>query len=66
MATTQPPVELERVACEICLREVPRSEAIVPEAADYVVYFCGLECFETWKNSPPASDDTQASPGGTA
>ena len=32
MATTQPLVELERAACEISLREVPRSEAIVPEA----------------------------------
>lgn len=43
----------ERVACDMCLREVPRSEAIVPEAADYVAYFCGLECLEKWKNPPP-------------
>lgn len=43
----------ELVACDVCLREVPRSEAIVPEAADYVAYFCGLECFEKWKNPPP-------------
>lgn len=42
----------ERVACEVCLREVPRSEAVVPEAADYVAYFCGLECFEKWKTLP--------------
>lgn len=41
------------VACDVCLREVPRSEAIVPEAADYVAYFCGVECFEKWKNPPP-------------
>ncbi|HET7527316.1 MAG TPA: DUF3330 domain-containing protein [Burkholderiaceae bacterium] len=41
------------VTCDVCLREVPRSEAIVPEAADYVAYFCGLECFEKWKNPPP-------------
>ena len=39
----------ELVACEVCLREVPRSEAVVPEAADYVAYFCGLRCFEQWK-----------------
>ena len=50
--TMPPPVEIERVACEICLREVPKSEAIVPEAADYVAYFCGLHCYELWKNLP--------------
>jgi hypothetical protein len=43
------------VACEVCLREVPRSEAVVPEAADYVAYFCGLRCFEQWKK-PPQGD----------
>jgi hypothetical protein len=37
------------VACEVCLREVPRSQAVVPESADYVAYFCGLECFEKWR-----------------
>jgi hypothetical protein len=48
----------ELVACDVCLREVPRSEAVVPEAADYVAYFCGLRCFEKWKNLPerPAAD----------
>jgi hypothetical protein len=44
--------DTERVACDVCLREVPRSEAIVPEAVDYVAYFCGLQCFEKWKNLP--------------
>ena len=52
MATQAPPVQEDRVACEVCLREVPRSESLVPEAADYVAYFCGLECFEKWKNLP--------------
>lgn len=49
----------ERVACEVCLREVPRSEAVVPEAADYVAYFCGLQCFEKWKSLPEGA----ATPG---
>ena len=30
-------VDVERVACEVCLKEVPTSEATVPEATDYVV-----------------------------
>ena len=37
------------VACELCLKEIPKSEAKVEEAADYVAYFCGLECYDKWK-----------------
>lgn len=49
MATADKVVELERVACETCLKEVPLSEATVPEATDYIAYFCGLDCYEKWK-----------------
>lgn len=49
MTTGDKPV-VERVACEICLKEVPISEAAVPEATDYVAYFCGLDCYEKWKS----------------
>ena len=41
-------VEVKHVACEICLKEVPITEAEIPEAADYFVHFCGLECYEQW------------------
>jgi hypothetical protein len=41
----------ELVECEICLKEIPVSEAKNEEASDYVFYFCGLECFERWRNS---------------
>ena len=40
--------ETENVPCEICLKEVPRSEAKIEEAADYVLYFCGLDCYKKW------------------
>lgn len=50
MATRRKRVEATRVACEVCLKEVPRSEAVVPEAVDYVTYFCGLDCYEKWKS----------------
>ena len=43
------PIDVERVACATCLKEVFRSEATVPEATEYVLYFCGLDCFEQWK-----------------
>jgi hypothetical protein len=59
MAIQQTPVPAERVACEVCLKEVPKSEAAVAEASDYFAYFCGLECFEKWK----AKDDNSKLPG---
>lgn len=45
-ATTS--AEQDLVSCEVCLKEVPRSEAAVPEATDYVVYFCGPACYQQW------------------
>ena len=38
----------EIVACEICLKEIPISEAKVDEAVDYVRHFCGLDCYAKW------------------
>jgi hypothetical protein len=49
MATSDKSIEASRVSCEVCLKEVPLSEAIIPEATDYFVHFCGLECYEKWK-----------------
>ena len=63
MSTTDKPVEVERVACEICLKEVPISEATAPEATDYVVHFCGLECYEKWKDQRGKPDDQVEKPG---
>jgi hypothetical protein len=42
--------EPKAVACGVCLKEVPPSEAKSEEALDYVVHFCGLDCYQTWKN----------------
>lgn len=39
----------EQISCETCLKEVPASEAQIDEVADYIVYFCGLECYAQWK-----------------
>jgi hypothetical protein len=43
------PTVAERVRCEICRKEVPASEAIVPEAIDYLLFFCGLDCYAQWR-----------------
>ncbi|MCK5387053.1 MAG: DUF3330 domain-containing protein [Gammaproteobacteria bacterium] len=46
----------ELIPCEVCMKEIPRSEAKVEEAADYVAYFCGLECFDKWRKEADKSD----------
>lgn len=56
MPTNDKPVEVECVACEVCLKEVPITVAIVPEATDYVAHFCGLDCYEKWKNQRKKPD----------
>jgi len=47
------PLELESLSCEVCLREIPVSEAKNEEAADYVVYLCGLDCYQRWVAQAP-------------
>jgi uncharacterized protein (TIGR02246 family) len=49
------PTTPETVSCDICLKQVPASEAQSPEASDYVLYFCGLDCYEQWKQQQPES-----------
>jgi hypothetical protein len=64
MATTDYPAEVTLVSCDVCLKEVPISEAVVAEATDYVVHFCGLECYQRWKSqrdAPRPQDGESAS-----
>ena len=49
---TTPSLEGDGVSCAQCQRIIPRSEAFQPEAEDYVLYFCGLDCYEQWKGAP--------------
>ena len=42
--------DYEKVNCEVCLKSIPKSESKNAEAVDYVAYFCGLECYDNWKN----------------
>jgi hypothetical protein len=44
------------VACEICLREIPRSVAHSHEGAEYVYHFCGAECYQRWVAAPPMQE----------
>ena len=49
MTNKDKPIDVELIACEVCLKELPKNEALVPEATDYVIYFCGLACHEKWQ-----------------
>ncbi len=53
------PSEPIRVGCEVCLKEIPQSVAMTEEGKDYVHYFCGLECYTSWKkkDEKPAAAD---------
>ena len=54
MVTTGKPTDATLVSCEVCLKQVPVSEATVSEATDYFIHFCGLECYQKWKNQGEA------------
>ncbi len=54
MNNEKKPVELDKIVCEVCRKEVPLTEAQSPEAEDYVAHFCGLDCYEQWKKESEA------------
>ena len=37
------------IDCEVCLKEIPASGAKSVETEDYIVHFCGLNCYKVWK-----------------
>ena len=47
--------EMAMIKCEVCLKEIPRSEAKSPEGQDYLIYFCGLDCYDRWNQSSDKS-----------
>ena len=60
MTMKHKPIDVERVACEVCLKEVPKSAVIASEATDYVAYFCGLNCYEKGKSQNDRAHDVDA------
>jgi len=41
--------DAQSVFCEVCLKRVPKSEAVMSEARDYVAYFCSDTCYGRWQ-----------------
>lgn len=50
MTDVEKPNAEETIPCEICLKEIPISEAKSEEADDYVRHFCGLDCYTKWRS----------------
>jgi hypothetical protein len=49
-ATEKPtPAEPDSVACSVCLKEIPESVAMSSEADEYTQHFCGIECYNKWR-----------------
>ncbi|MDE2118853.1 MAG: DUF3330 domain-containing protein [Betaproteobacteria bacterium] len=47
MATPiHPEIQSQKVSCSMCHKEIPLSAALTPQGADYVGYFCGIECYD--------------------
>ncbi|MDP2760906.1 MAG: DUF3330 domain-containing protein [Sideroxyarcus sp.] len=57
--TTQPVPASKIISCEVCLKEIPLSEAKRFEAEDYVAYFCGLDCYGAWKQRSETSEQKE-------
>jgi hypothetical protein len=54
------PAEAERVFCEVCLKRVPKSAAVMAEAKECVAYFCGSDCYGKWsRQRQPAARAVQ-------
>ncbi len=62
MTTNAKPVAVEQVACDVCMKEVPLSQATVPESQDYVAHFCGLDCYQKWKLEHAKAQDKSRQP----
>lgn len=64
MTATDKPRPVEQVSCEVCLKEVPKSAATSSEGTEYVMHFCGMECYEKWKHPYEKYDDMIKKPAG--
>lgn len=48
------PIEPDLLACEACLAEIPDSVGQTPEGQDYIQHYCGLDCYDTWRQHADA------------
>lgn len=49
MARPSRPSNVEIIQCDVCMKEIPANEARSAEVHDYVMHFCGLDCYDQWQ-----------------
>lgn len=50
----------EWVTCTVCEKQVPVAEALTSEDPDYLLYFCGQECWDQWSSDELAAKVQEA------
>jgi len=43
------PSDPQSAFCEVCLKLVPKSRALMSEGKDFVAHFCSAECYDRWQ-----------------
>lgn len=51
-----PTMPEEQIACDICRKEIPVSAAFTPQGAEYIGFFCGMECYEEFMQAHKAAE----------
>ena len=51
---------VKKVSCDICMKEIPPSEINCVEAEDYVMNFCGLDCYDKWRKQEEQKEQKKA------
>ncbi len=41
--------EVEAVTCHVCQQDVPHTQGLTVEAQEYLFFFCGQGCYESWQ-----------------
>lgn len=49
MKTSSKSSDPQSVFCDVCLKSVPKSDALVDEGRDGTVYFCSASCYGRWR-----------------
>ncbi len=49
MSKKTTPAQPGHIACAVCLEEIPATVATSQEGDEYAQHFCGLECYDQWK-----------------
>ena len=57
------PSDPQSAFCEVCLKPVPRSQALLSEGKDYVAFFCSAGCYDRWHGERAPGTPPEAQEG---